>query len=227
MSLAICRRSRVSWRGCPNVWPAAKRCALTGGPQTNYLLWLQFDGGVEYWVAAADDPNGCVGTTNGAFSSDTNIGLQLTAAMKTGTFPAASSRFPNDPCWEAGRLGQGQAMVPSGATTADLCVQHGDAVRHVHLTTGLVTLADLLNEPKAQPSKNSCAPVGPATIAPSGTSAGKPDSGPYYTLAFHYPQGPGVFVRAEQDCTPNVDNSSLQASVGPSLFAELDSLLKR
>lgn len=76
----------LSWRGEPSAGVLAKGldglrrlsaanpgqrmvCTLMGGPQRNYLLGLGYRDGDVVWVFGADDPNSCVPTSNGRFTT--------------------------------------------------------------------------------------------------------------------------------------------------------------
>ncbi|MGH3367555.1 MAG: hypothetical protein ACRDOY_10160 [Nocardioidaceae bacterium] len=44
-------------------------CTMIAGPQRNYLLGLRYRSGAVVWVFGAVDPNGCVPTSNGRFTT--------------------------------------------------------------------------------------------------------------------------------------------------------------
>ncbi len=68
-------------------------CFTMGGPQVNYLIGLTYQGGGRLWVSATQDPNECVPSSNGEFTSFGVVGGLVTEAFKSGRWPAAS-RLP-------------------------------------------------------------------------------------------------------------------------------------
>jgi hypothetical protein len=71
------------------VGAAADRLHARGrGPQTNYLIGLAYPGGARIWVAATDEPNECVATSNGEFTSSGIIGPAVSKAFASGQWPA-------------------------------------------------------------------------------------------------------------------------------------------
>lgn len=185
-------------------------CTAMGGPQTNYLLGLQLADGTTAWVAAAQDPNGCVQATNGTFTAFANIGSELAATMKTGHWPGRRT-FPGDPCAGAGRYGQQRQLVPDGAVALDICRSTGGAFNTVaHVTTGFGAVVNALNAEATTTSTNSCAISTPGLM---------------YNLAFRYATGPPVEIRYMKGCNPALDNSSLQATDSGQLVALLEALV--
>jgi hypothetical protein len=77
-------------------WQPGRRrlggCTLVGGRQVNYLIGLTYSGGGRLWVAATLDPNSCVGTSNGGFTSSGVIGPSVTKAFKTGNMARPKTR---------------------------------------------------------------------------------------------------------------------------------------
>jgi hypothetical protein len=63
-------------------------CFLMGGAQTNYLIGLTYPGGATMWVAATVEPNECVASSNGEFTSSGLIGPAVTRAFTSGRWPA-------------------------------------------------------------------------------------------------------------------------------------------
>lgn len=63
---------QLTWKPHSPRQPIA--CTAVGGPQTNYLIGLAYPGGARIWVAATDEPNECVGASNGEFTSSGIIG---------------------------------------------------------------------------------------------------------------------------------------------------------
>lgn len=194
----------------PRINSQPVNCTAVGGPQTNYLLGLHLADGTTAWVAAAQDPNGCVQATNGTFTAFANIGSELAATMKTGQWPGRRP-FPGDTCAGAGRYGQQSQLVPDGAVALDICHSAGGAFNTVaHVTTGFSAVVDALNAKATTTSTNSCAISAPGLM---------------YNLAFRYATGPPVEIRYMKGCNPALDNSSLQATDNGNLVALLEALM--
>ena len=122
-------------------------CTDVGGAQTNYLLALMLTDGTTAWVAAAQDPNGCVPASNGTFTALANIGPELATTMKTGRWPGR--RPLPGACSGGSRYGQQTQLVPEGAVSMDICRSAGGEMQSLaHLTNGFTTVIDALN---AQP----------------------------------------------------------------------------
>jgi hypothetical protein len=78
-------------------------CTLIFGPQTNYLVGLAYPGGGTIWVAATLDPNSCVSTSNGDFTSFGLVAPIIRQALGSGRWPAR----PQASCDRSGgRLGR-------------------------------------------------------------------------------------------------------------------------
>lgn len=180
-------------------------CTDMGGKQTNYLIGLTYPGGGRIWVTATDDPNGCVATTNGEFTSASGVGGTVTKAFATGRWPARQpvgcNRFGQD----AGRLGQSAAMVPPGATSLTICTP---AART--FSSGYQALISALNALPTRPSTHAC--------------SGGP-GGPFYELLFAYPHGPPVEVTISANCHPAIDNNSLQSPTAHAILPLIQRLL--
>ncbi|MTD15469.1 hypothetical protein GIS00_16155 [Nakamurella sp. YIM 132087] len=196
-----------------------KACSAAGGPQTNYLLALEYDGAPTVWVSSAEDPNSCVGVGNGTFSSDVNLGPRMTQVMKTGAWPAAVPEPGSERCTAGGgRFGQQEKMVPAGVVSAEICRTEGEELDRVEITDGVDDLVDALNALPTIPSESGC--VG--TEAPA--DGGRPTP-VMYSLVFHYAEGPAVPVRVIVDCDPAIDNDSLAARDASTVIPVLDALL--
>lgn len=168
-------------------------CTAVGGKQTNYLIGLTYPGGGRTWVASTDDPNDCVATSNGEFSSFGVVGPSVTDAFTSGHWPARSSASCNQPGQDIGRLGQDAVMVPPGSTSLTICTP---APRT--LFSGYQALTAALNSLPARQSTHTCADgTGPATS--------------FYQLLFTYALGPPVQVTITSRCHPAIDNNSLQS----------------
>jgi hypothetical protein len=184
-------------------------CTLIGGKQTNYLIGLTYRGGGTIWVAATDDPNDCVSTSNGEFATFNALGPgpDVSRALASGRWPAPQPVSCTRPRQNTGRLGQDTAMVPAGSTSLTIC-----APRARTLTSGYQTLVSALNSLPARPSTRSCSP-------PPRPSA------PKYQLLFSYPQGPPVRVSVISGCHPEIDNLSLQSNSASSILPIIQQLL--
>lgn len=180
-------------------------CTDIGGKQVNYLIRLTYQGGGRLWVAATDDPNACVGTSNGDFFGVGNVGWYATKAFASGRWPA---RTPIS-CQRGGdvhRLGQDAAMVPPGSVKMLICAHGGRT-----LTSGYQDLVSALNALPTFPSTEGC------SEAP----------GPHHLIGlyFSYRQGPAVRVSVATGCTPAVDNLSLQATSSRTIWPVIQRLL--
>jgi hypothetical protein len=183
-------------------------CTLIGGPQTNYLIGLTYRTGVRMWVAATDDPNACVRTSNGEFTSFGIVGVTVTRAFATGRWPTSPPASCAGHGPGAGRLGQDKAMVPAGSTSLIICLRHRDIVR-----SGYHALVSSLNRLPTRPSTHGCShSQGPGALR--------------YRLLFTYSQGPAVLVLIQSGCHPEIDNLSLQADSASTIIPLIQQLLK-
>jgi hypothetical protein len=183
-------------------------CTAVGGPQINYLIGLAYPGGARIWVAATDEPNGCVGASNGEFTSSGIIGPAVSKAFTSGRWPARTPVSCNRPYQDIGRLGQGAAMVPAGSTSVTICAPKARTV-----TTSYQALVSALNRLPTRPSTHSCS----GTPGPSGA----------YQIFFSYSEGPPVLVSILIGCHPAVDNDELQATSASSVMPVVRQLLKQ
>jgi hypothetical protein len=183
-------------------------CTLIGGPQTNYLIGLTYPGGATIWVAATDEPNECVNTSNGEFTSFGVVGPDVSRAFASGRWPAPQLVSCTRPRQDIGRLGQDTAMVPAGSTSLTICASKAHT-----LTSGYQTLLSALNRLPTRPSTRSCSP------------SPRP-SAPKYQLLFSYPEGPPVSVFITSGCHPEIDNLDLQSSSASSILPVIQQLLK-
>jgi hypothetical protein len=184
-------------------------CTDVGGPQTNYLIGLAYPGGARIWVAATDDPNGCVGTSNGEFTSSGIVGPAVSKAFASGRWPARQPVSCNGTYQDSGRLGQDAAMVPAGATSVTICAPKA---RSLTLTSGYQALVSALNQLPTRPSTHSC--------------SGSPGPSSAYQVFFSYSKGPPVTVSILIGCHPAIDNDDLQASSASSVLPLIQQLLK-
>jgi hypothetical protein len=183
-------------------------CTLIGGPQTNYLIGLTYPGGATTWVAATDEPNECVSTSNGEFTSSGVIGPDVSRAFASGRWPAPEPVTCARPRQDIGRLGQDTAMVPAGSTYVTICASGAHT-----LTSGYQALVSALNRLPTRPSTRSCSP--------------SPEpSAPKYQLLFSYPKGPPVSVFITSGCHPEIDNLDLQSNSASSILPVIQQLLR-
>jgi hypothetical protein len=199
--------AQLTWQPRRSTQPSP--CTLVGGPQTNYLIGLTYRGGARIWVAATDDPNRCVGTSNGEFTSSGVIGPDVSKAFASGRWPARQPVSCHRPYPDIGRLGQETAMVPAGSTSVTICAPKGRTLT----TTRYQDLLSALNRLPARPTTHRCS----GTPSPSG----------YYQVFFSYPQGPPVLVSILVGCHPAIDNLSLQASSASTVLPVIRQMLGR
>jgi len=183
-------------------------CTAIGGPQTNYLIGLAYPGGARIWVTATDEPNECISTSNGEFTSSSVIGPDVSRAFASGRWPAPQPVSCTRPRQDIGRLGQDTAMVPAGSTSLTICAPGAHT-----LTSGYQPLVSALNRLPTRPSTRSCSPS-PRPSAPT------------YQLLFSYPEGPPVSVFILSGCHPEIDNGSLQSNSASSILPVIQQLLK-
>jgi hypothetical protein len=181
-----------------------------GGPQTNYLIGLAYPGGARIWVAATDEPNECVGASNGEFTSSGIIGPDVSKAFASGRWPDRPPVSCNRSYQDTGRLGQGTAMVPADSASVTICAPNA---RTRTLTSGYQALVSALNRLPTRPSTHSCS----GTPGPSGA----------YEIFFSYPEGPPALVSILIGCHPAVDNNGLQANSASSVMPVIQQLLNR
>jgi hypothetical protein len=197
---------QLAWQ--PHRPPQPIACTAVGGPQTNYLIGLTYPDGARIWVAATDEPNECVGASNGEFTSSGIIGPAVSQAFASGRWPARTPVSCNRSYQDTGRLGQGTAMVPAGSTSVTICAPHARTV-----TTSYHALVSALNRLPTRPSTHGCS----GTPGPSGT----------YQIFFSYPGGPPVLVSILVGCQPAIDNGDLQATSASSVIPVIRQLLNR
>ena len=183
-------------------------CTEVGGTQVNYLIGLTYPGRGRLWVAATRDPNDCVDSSNGEFTSFGVIGGLVTRAFKSGRWPARHPASCHD-AGTGGRLGQDRAMVPPGATSVSICGGHGGPT----LTSGYAGLAAALNALPAKASDRQC------SMAPG-------HHGRSYSLLFGYGEGPVVRVNVSSGCFPAIDNGSLQSGSARAIVPIISRLLR-
>jgi hypothetical protein len=184
-------------------------CTLVGGPQTNYLIGLTYPGGARIWVAATDEPNECVSTSNGEFTSSGIVGPAVSKAFASGRWPPRQPVSCNGSYQDIGRLGQDSAMVPAGSTSVTICAPKA---RPLTLTSGYQALVSALNRLPARSSTRRC--------------SGTPGPSTSYQVFFSYPEGPPIMVTILIGCHPAIDNLDLQADSASSVMPIIQQLLK-
>lgn len=187
-------------------------CTLIGGSQTNYLVGLTYPGGGTVWVAATLDPNSCVSTSNGQFTSFGLVAPVVRQALGSGRWPA---RPPSSCSGSGGRLGQESAMVPAGSTGLLICSPDAHAIR-----SGYQVLVSALNSLPTRVSTRGCSHRRPAGTKLAGRFHRT------YWLQFSYPTGPPVLVYFHLGCYPEIDNLSLQANSASRIVPLIRRLLK-
>jgi hypothetical protein len=178
-------------------------CLLVLGTQTDYLIGLTYSGGGTVWVAATIDPSDCISSSNGQFTSFSQLGAAAMRAFRSGRWPAtppATCKAPG-----GGRLGQETAMVPPGSTSLLIC-----PAGHV-LRAGYGQLVATLNSLPNSVSTRQCSERGKSKRE--------------YRLVFSYRQGPPVVVDVMAGCFPQIDNMSLQAYSARTVFPIIERLL--
>jgi len=179
-------------------------CLLVLGTQTDYLIGLTYSGGGTVWVAATIDPNGCISTSNGQFTSFSQLGAVARRAFRSGRWPPT----PPATCKAigGGRSGQETAMVPPGSTSLLICPA-GRVMR-----AGYGQLVAALNSLPTSVSTRQCSERGPSRRE--------------FRLLFSYRQGPPVLVDVTAGCYPQIDNMSLQASSARAVIPVIEWLIK-
>jgi hypothetical protein len=179
-------------------------CTLVGGKQVNYLIGLTYRGSGRIWVAATEDPNTCVGTSNGVFTGLGNVGWFAAKAFESGRWPAQ----PPISCQHGGggRIGQDTQMVLAGSTSLTICARGGRVY-----TSGYQDLVTALNALPTFTSTNQCSQTpGPEKLT---------------ELYFSYRQGPPVNVSVFRGCSPAINNGSLQATSARTIWPIIQRLL--
>jgi hypothetical protein len=179
-------------------------CTLMDGPSKPLLLGLTYPSGT-VWVSVDGDVNGCHGSTNGVFSSNTGLSSELSASADAGSWTAPPINFCRG---REGRLGQERELVPAGVVRFRIC-HPNDSVTEVTDPAKVRRAAELVNGPTAAPSGGGCS--GPSTRT--------------LDLRAEYATGRSVALYVADHCTPNVMTSSLQAVLGAGALDELFTLL--
>ena len=163
-----------------------------------YLIGLSYPRSTE-WVAAPG--NHCAGSSNGVFSSSANLSARASAWYQARHWTAAPTS--TDACHPSGfgRLGQQSSMVPDHPVSVSLCevsaAGDGKTTQRTE-ASGVGTLASALNGLRASPWQGQCKLVGRPLTEDK--------------LLFGYVEGPPVLVSLASNCTPAINNGSLQAN---------------
>lgn len=177
-----------------------------------YLLGLTYVDGHE-WIDATEDVCAAAPTTNGSYDSSAFLSEPLRSAYRTGSWPTATT---DQPCAAngVGRTGQETSLVPSGATSVDICKIIGTfTVGHVH--TDSDSVAGVLNKLTTAP------------MTGNGCFGWYATEGHTYRLVFHYDVGADavVFLETSKDCVNPISNGSLRSSETLAVIPLLDQLL--
>jgi hypothetical protein len=181
-------------------------CLLVLGTQTDYLIGLTYSGGGTVWVAATINPNGCISSSNGQFTSFSQLGALAMRAFRSGNWPPTPPATCNGPGFGGGRLGQETAMVPPGSISLLICPA-GRMIR-----SGYGRLVAALNSLPNSVSTRQCSERG--------------SSRRQYWLLFSYREGPPVLVDVTAGCYPQIDNMSLQAYSAHTVLPIIERLIR-
>jgi hypothetical protein len=166
----------------------------------NYLIELTYPGAT-VWVSAPGDH--CRGATNGVFATLANLGPYAAAASKAGHWisePAQRDARPDTgPCAirGSGRLGQETALVPGQPISVTVCTD-GSPRPAPRTNSDPAALVAALNRLPTRMSDNECDPIKTATTH-------------RYEMVFRYAVGPAMRVYYNTNCTPFLNNGSLQS----------------
>lgn len=190
---------------------AERSCTAIGGELVPHLVRFDYaDGSV--WLSAAQEPNSCTDSGNGAFTTGIQLGDRLATAFDTGRWPAAPQPAG---CFSGagGRAGQEQQLVPGGWTSMTVCQR-------------------ALNDPGPPPRILDAATSGrvavlldAADLAPgSGGCSGGDNT--RFDLLVGYPDGNAVTVGVNIGCEPPLRNGSLAGVLDADDQAALAELLR-
>jgi hypothetical protein len=182
---------QLSWAP-PKVNTAVLPCALyiAAADRDNYLIGLQYQDAL-VWVWAPGFH--CQSSGNGEFVSSANLGAVASGWYDAGRASAAASSAS---CVNGlGRLGQDVALVPAGASGAQICrvAISSDTLLRTLTAVAAGQLADALNAVPTAKATDACV---------SGVVGSK--------LVFTYPSGPPVIVHIRPGCDQVIDNGALQ-----------------
>lgn len=188
-----------------------RSCTLIGGPLVPHLVRFDYaDGSV--WVSAAQEPNSCTDSGNGAFTTGVPLGDRFAESFDSGRWQAAPEP---ERCFAAagGRAGQEKRLIPDGWTSITVC------------HPGLNTAGPPPRELNADTADRVVTLLDNAGLAPSsgGCSGGDNTT---YDLLVRYPEGNAVTVGVNIGCDPPLRNGSVDGVLGSDDQATLEELLR-
>ncbi len=190
---------------------AGRSCTAIGGDLVPHLVRFDYaDGSV--WVSAAQEPNRCTDSGNGAFITGVQLGDRLATALDTGRWPAGPQPAG---CFSGagGRAGQEQQLVPVGWTSMTVCQPGlnttGPPPRVLDATTA-DRVAAMLEEADLAPGSGGCSGVGDTR----------------FDVLVGYPGGNAVMVGVNIGCDPPLRNGSLDGVLVAGDQAALAALLR-
>lgn len=190
---------------------AGRECTAIGGDLVLHLVRFDYaDGSV--WLSAAQEPNSCTDSGNGALITGVQLGDRLAVAFDTGRWPTAPQPAG---CFSGagGRAGQEQQLVPDGWTSMTVC------------QPGLNTTGPPPRVLDAATAERVATLLGAADLAPgSGGCSGVGDT--RFDLLVGYPGGNAVMVGVNIGCDPPLRNGSLDAVLDADDQAALAELLR-
>jgi len=190
---------------------AGRSCTAMGGELVPHLVRFDYaDGSV--WLSAAQEPNSCTDSGNGAFTTGIQLGDRLATAFDTSRWPAAPQPAG---CFSGagGRAGQEQQLVPDGWTSMTVrqpgLNDPGPAPRLLDAATA-ERVATLLGEAGLAPGSGGC----------SGGDNTR------FDLLVGYPDGNAASVGVNVGCDPPLRNGSLDGVLDAGDQAALAELLR-
>lgn len=188
-----------------------RSCTAMGGELVPHLVRFDYaDGSV--WLSAAQEPNSCTDSGNGAFLTGIQLGDRLAAAFDTGRWPPAPQP---EGCFAGagGRAGQERQLVPDGWTSMTVC------------QPGLDDPGPPPRALDAAAAERVAALLGDAELAPgSGGCSGGDNT--RFDLLVGYPDGNAVTVGVNIGCEPPLRNGSLDGVLDTGEQAALADLLR-
>ena len=190
---------------------AGRACTEIGGELVPHLVRFDYaDGSV--WVSAAQEPNSCTDSGNGAFLTGVHLGDSVAQAFDTGRWPAAPAP-ERCSAGTGGRAGQEQQLVPDGWTSMTLCQPGLDGLGpppRLLDAAAATQVAALLEDARLFPGSGGC----------SGETSTR------FELLVGYPEGNAVEVDVRIGCDPALRNGSLDAVLDAADQAALAELLR-
>ena len=190
---------------------AGRACTAIGGELVPHLVRFDYaDGSV--WVSAAQEPNSCTDSGNGAFTTGIQLGDRLATALDSSRWPAAPQSAG---CFTGagGRAGQEQQLVPDGWTSMTVCQPGlnttGPPPRVLDAATA-DRVATLLDTAELAAGSGGCSGEGTTR----------------FDLLVSYPGGNAVMVGVNIACDPPLRNGSLDGVLDAGDQAALAELLR-